>query len=317
MHTTGLHHVTALSGGAQENLDFYSGVLGLRLVKRTVNFDDPGTYHLYYGDEAGSPGTIMTFFPWPQARPGREGAGMVSATSFLIPPSALNYWTERFAAEGCAFLGPSPRFDERVVSLRDPHGLPIELVASPNADALEAWADGPVPARWGLRGFGGVTLWVSDPKPTSLLLTEAFGYERIATEGDRTRFRTRGVGPPGSVIDLYHPADVQHAIPGRGTTHHVAFRAPDDEAHRRWREVIVAAGLHPTDIIDRQYFRSIYFREPNGILFEIATDEPGFSFDESRAELGTNLKLPSQHETLRAELERRLPALRLPYEPPS
>ena len=309
---SGLHHVTAISGDAQENLDFYADFLGLRFVKRTVNFDDPGTYHLYYGDETGQPGTIMTFFPWANAAPGREGVGMTSATQFGIPTSAFDFWMDRFARRGVDFAAPQSRFDEQVLAFRDPHGLPLELVAHPDSDALPAWREGPVPAEQAITGFHGVTLWVADPGPTAELLTETFGYRRVGTEDDRTRFHAANEGDPGLIVDLYHPAEGPHARPGVGTTHHVAFRAQDDAHHKRWRQSIAEQGYNVTPQIDRQYFHSIYFREPNGVLFEIATDAPGFLYDEPVESLGTSLKLPPQYEPRRADLEEILPPLRLP-----
>lgn len=309
----GIHHVTAISGAAQENLDFYTKMLGLRFVKKTVNFDDPGTYHLYYGNETGTPGTIMTFFPWANAVPGRVGSGMTSATAFSIPESSIDYWMERFADAGYDFAAPVERFDDRVLGLVDPHGLPLELVAHADGDRLPGWADGPADPEHAIRSFHGVTLNIANPQPTATLLTEVFGYEKIGDSNGRLRFQAAA----GSDGTLAHAAYVdlvsipERGRPGKGTIHHVAFRVQDDDKQVEIRRFIADIGFNVTPVIDRNYFHSIYFREPGGVLFEIATDPPGFTADESLDDLGTALKLPAQHEHRRSELEKRLPALRV------
>ena len=305
---SGLHHVTAVSGPAQQNLDFYVGVLGQRFVKQTVNFDDPGTYHLYYGDELGRPGSIMTFFPWANAAPGRRGAGMTAATAYAVPADALDFWQARFADLALGFdLGN--RFGEPVLGFSDPDGMPLELVAHAEAETAPSWADGPIPDAYAARGFHSVTLALADPEPTAHVL-DLFGYAHVGEEGGRLRFQAAS-GGPASIVDLVQTDE--RGRPGAGTVHHVAFRARDDEEQRAWQEMLRAAGLYATEVKDRQYFRSVYFREPGGILFEIATDTPGFTADEAPEALGTHLKLPPQFEDQRAVLERHLPELHIPH----
>ena len=300
--TDGIHHVTAISGDARETADFYAGVLGLRLVKKTVNFDDPSTYHLYFGDETGSPGTILTFFPFGGGYGGRVGKGQTSATAFSIPEGSVAFWDDRLDDLGVDADEPVERFGETVLPLRDGDGQPIELVEADSP--VEPWADGPVPAEHALRGFHGITLRSARPDATAEVL-ERLGYERGDEEGDRSRFRA--AGDRAAVVDVRDPGDAMGGRQGSGTVHHVAFRAPDDDAQFAWRDRLIEAGLHVTGQKDRQYFRSIYFREPGGVLFEIATDGPGFTRDEDVAELGTDLKLPPWLEEDREFLEQRLP----------
>lgn len=310
----GIHHVSAIAGAPQRNVDFYVGVLGLRLVKRTVNLDDPGTYHLYYGDDLGRPGTLLTFFPWANAVPGRAGAGMTQTTAFSVPRGSIDFWMGRFADLGFDFDAPAERFGERVLPLVDPDGLRLELVERDPVESLPGWAEGPVPAEYVLRSFDGVTLALSDPQATASVLRDLFGYEEIAEEDGRLRFRSPATDY-ADTVDLVQTAE--RARPGAGTVHHVAFRARTDAEQSHWRETLRQAGLHVTEVKDRQYFRSIYFREPGGVLFEIATDTPGFGIDEAPAELGAALKLPPWLEPRRAELERRLPPLRDPSRAPA
>jgi glyoxalase family protein len=305
----GLHHVTAISGPPQANVDFYVGTMRQRLVKKTVNFDAPDTYHLYYGDRAGSPGTILTFFPFANAGPGRAGAGMASAVAYRVPPGGLEAWMVRLAEDAIDFAGPADRFGERLIVLTDPDGLRIELIevtGPKGADGDRAPVDD---------GFHSVTLWPSDLAPTARLLTDLFGYQEAgqeATDGtERLRFCSPASGR-GAVVDLIRSDTRSIGRQGAGSIHHVAFRAESSAIQGEWRERVAAFGLDVTPVIDRQYFESIYFREPGGILFEIATDPPGFAVDEAEAELGTHLKLPPQHERHRAEIERVLPPIRVP-----
>ena len=303
----GIHHVTAMASDPQANGDFYTGVLGLRLVKKTVNFDDPGTYHLYYGDEVGHPGTIMTFFPWPLARRGVQGAGQATVTSFAVPEGSLGFWTERLARLGVTFDGVKTRFGEEVLTLLDPDGLRLELVA--RADSRPGWVDGPVPAEHAVRGFDGVTLTEWNLDITQKVLAGTLGFRRVGEEGDRVRFEagTGEGGGAGSRVDvLMSPAAARGRI-SAGTVHHVAFRAADEADQLAWRQAVDESGLYVTPVLDRQYFRSIYFREPGGVLFEIATDPPGFTWDEPVESLGSGLKLPPWLEESRSRIEAALP----------
>ena len=317
----GIHHVTAIAGDPQATLDFYTQVLGLRLVKKTINFDDPGSYHFYFGDAAGTPGTILTFFPWPGAYPGRVGDGMAAATAFAIPATSLDYWLERLAELHDDFDAPVTRLGEQVLTLRDPDGLTLELVARENAtpasyEVIDAgvekdWEYATVPAEHRFRGFHSVTLCVGGWEQTAKLLTDAFGYEAAGEEPDRLRFRSPS-GAHAAIVDLSRTPDAPpNGRMGAGTVHHVAFRAQDEQQQLAWRETIAALGFNVTPVLDRQYFRSIYFREPGGVLFEIATDPPGFQADESFEELGTRLKLPPWLEPQRQPIERRLPPVSL------
>ena len=308
MHdTAGLHHVTSIASDPQANVDFYTDVLGLRLVKKTVNFDDTFTYHLYYGDERGSPGTALTFFPFENGSPGRVGRGQTSATAFVVPAESVDYWLDRFDSKGVEHDAPRERFGETVVSFRDHDGQPLELVAG-ESDVVP-WADGPVPADHGLRGFHGVTLDSLDSERTGEIL-ELLGYERVDEAGERTRYRA--ASDRAAVVDVLDRPDAPRGREGVGTVHHVAFRAPDEETELAWREALVEAGQNVTPQKDRQYFQSVYTRDPGGILFEIATDGPGFTRDESVAELGTSLKLPPWLEADREMIEGQLPPVDTP-----
>ena len=297
----GLHHVTAISGSPQENVDFYTACLHQRLIKKTVNFDDPGTYHLYYGNHEATPGTVLTFFPFVDAGPGRVGPGTASAVAFGATPGALDAWVDRFAGDAIDFDGPQERLGQRMIALNDPHGLRVELIE-------DAVATDPTHA------FHSVTLWVDRPEPTARVLVDVFGYDAAGSEWvdgiERLRFRSPG-GGPGSVVDIVRSDERVIARSGAGTIHHVAFRAEDDEVQLEWREKLASAGLSVTPVIDRQYFNAIYFREPGGILFEIATDPPGFTIDEPLDELGTHLLLPPQHEPRRERIEQVLPEIRI------
>lgn len=311
----GIHHVTAICGDPQANLDFYSGLLGLRLVKRTVNFDDPGTYHLYYGDGVGSPGTIMTFFAWvlpPAVRAdARQGTGQVTATTFHIPAPSLDYWIDRLASAAVDFDGPESRFGEPVLSVRDPDGLPLELVARAGGRLRAAWDDSPVPMEHAIRGFAGATLCLNGYERTARLLTDTMGFREVAQEGSRFRFQV-GEGDDAAMIDLHCQPEGEPGRMGIGAVHHIAWRARSAEEQREWRSLLAAAGYDVTPVLDRNYFESVYYREPGGVLFEIATDAPGFTVDEAPAELGTRLKLPAWLEPRRERLQARLPTLRTP-----
>ena len=307
--TTGIHHVTAISGAPQRNVDFYAGTLGLRLVKKTVNFDDPETYHLYYGDGAGSPGTIMTFFPWAHAPGGRIGAGQPVVTSFSIPAASLGYWTERMIEMGVRFEKPRDRFGDTVLSFEDPDRLRIELVAT--EDGRQGRSGGPVQDEHSVRGFHHVALAVETTERTARLMTDTLGFWQADKAEGRIRLAA-GEGDPGDLVDVVNAAGFPHGSMGVGTVHHVAFRVPDEQTQLALREEIAALGYNVTPVLDRNYFRSIYFREPGGVLFEIATDPPGFAVDEAEEELGTHLMLPPWLETRRDRLEEVLPPLRVP-----
>lgn len=308
----GIHHVTAIAGDPQQNIDFYAGLLGLRLVKLTVNFDDPGTYHLYYGDGQGHPGTIMTFFPWPGAPRGRTGTGQLTVTSFAIPEGSAGYWRSRLEAQQVAVKETRSAFDERVLAFTDPDGLQLELVNAPDADPRRAWDQGPVPHDYAIRGFHRVTLCEEGFDRTAALLTEIMGFRQVEGRENHYRYAVAG-GAPGSIVDLLCMPDARPGRVAAGTVHHVAWRTPDEQQQLRWRAALAEGhAYNVTPVIDRKYFRSIYFREPGGVLFEIATDPPGFTVDEPANELGSRLLLPEQYEPVRAELERRLPPISLP-----
>ena len=303
----GIHHITAISGAPQENVDFYVGRLGQRLVKRTVNFDAPDTYHLYYGDEAGSPGTILTFFPFADAGPGRAGPGAASAFAYAVPD--LDAWMGRLADEAVAFEGPRTRFGQRMIALTDPHGMRVELIEVGGAghDIDGAPADD---------GFHSVTLCEADAEPTARVVRDVFGYREEGHErGEDGSERLRFASPAGgraSVLDILVTPERSIERQGAGSIHHVAFRAETDEVQNEWRERVAAAGLQVTPVIDRQYFNAIYFREPGGVLFEIATDPPGFAVDEPAETMGDALKLPPQYEPHREKIERVLPPISVP-----
>jgi glyoxalase family protein len=307
----GIHHVTAIAGDPQTNLDFYAGVLGLRLVKLTVNFDDPGTYHLYYGDGVGHPGTILTFFPWPDAPRGRHGTGQVTETSFAIPETAIDFWIERLTGHRIPFKGPFDRFGERVISMSDPDGLTIELIAAKTTRNDRAYHAGPVPLEFAIRGFHSATLMQADHRKTAGLLTDTMGFKLLAQDGNRYRYAVDS-GEPSRLVDVIHAPDERAGRVLAGTVHHIAFRTTDDDEQLRWRAELTRLHYGVSPVMDRKYFHSIYYREPGGILFEIATDPPGFSVDEAPEELGSKLVLPSWLEPERPTLEAVLPPLRLP-----
>lgn len=296
--TAGIHHITAFAGNPQRNVDFYAGVLGLRLVKKTVNFDAPDVYHLYFGDEVGSPGTAMTFFPFDGARPGRIGGGQVTYTTFAIPPGSLPFWEKRLQKFGVA-AAKHERFGEEYIRFRDPDGLQLELVERADGP-LSEWSFGGVPAAQAIKGFGGAVLASYAPEQTAATLAELLGLKRIGADGGLVRFRA--AGSLGNMIDVY-AAPVARGIGGSGTVHHIAWRATDRTDQERWREHVAAHGFQPTPIVDRNYFTSLYFRETGGILFEIATDDPGFARDEPVEALGERLMLPEWLEPHRPQIE--------------
>lgn len=304
---SGVHHVTAITADAQQNIDFYCGVLGLRLVKLTVNFDDPESYHMYYGDELGRPGTIMTFFAWPGAPRGRVGPPQLTAASFAAPAHALDYWADLVRNHQ---LERTSRFGETVLSFRDPDGIRLEITGSASSSSTSA-AGGPIASNYALSGFQGVTISEEGYENTAKLLTELMGYKLEGHEGNRFRYRAAG-GQLASTLDLLCVPDARRGSIGAGIVHHVAFRTPDAAQQRAWRDELVQRGFNVSPVMDRTYFQSIYFREPGGVLFEIATDRPGFTVDEPARELGTTLKLPPQYEAYRGRLEKTLPRLRLP-----
>lgn len=303
LSTPGMHHVTAICGDPQENYDFYTGPLGLRLLKKTVNFDMPETYHLYYGDGVGRPGTILTYFPWGKERRGQVGAGQVTAFSLAIPEGAIGFWIERLKDHDVEVKGPITRFQEEVIQFQDPDGIQLELVSGPATDPEFAWSEGPVPAEHAIRGVHSLLLHSRTPDGTAGLLVNELGFEEVGEEGNRWRFEAAS-GAPGSVVDIVASNDgALVGKEGSGTIHHVAWRTKDDDEQIAWRERLRSLGFNVTDVRDRQYFHSIYFVEHGGILFEIATDSPGFLIDESEAELGTALKLPPWYEARRDEIE--------------
>ncbi len=303
----GLHHITAIAGDAQKNLDFYKNILGLRFVKKTVNFDDPGTYHFYFGNEKGEPGTILTFFPWQNIPRGTKGAGQATETMFSVPPGSLEFWKNRFEKENIIYNNPSTRFNETYLVFEDPDGLKLALVANDD-DNRTPWITGDISEENALRGFYGTALTLSTYEATATVLTDLLGYEHLETHVNRHRYMSKN-SANAAVIDLVHLPDENAAGMGSGTVHHIAFSVKDTATQMNVRKKIEAHGLHITPQIDRDYFKSLYFREPGGVLFEIATEDPGFTADEALENLGRDLKLPAQHEHLRSELEKRLPQL--------
>lgn len=309
---TGIHHISAIAGAPQPNIDFYTDTLGMRMIKQTVNFDDPYTYHLYYGDSIGHPGGILTFFPWANIKRGHNGTGLVTVTSFIIPEDSLEFWIERLTERTVAFDTPAERFGERYIRLRDDDGSFVELIGSKPPDNYTHWQDSPIIEKNSIHGFHSATLTVPDYESTASVLTDILNFNFINEEGNRYRFKQSGEDS-GQIIDVENNPEMGYGRMGKGIVHHIAFRVPDGDIQREIREQIVEAGLNPTPVINRQYFESVYFREPNGILFEIATDVPGFMIDESEDRLGTELQLPQWYESRRDELTERLPEIRIPW----
>ena len=340
----GIHHITAIARNPQRNVDFYSGLMGLRLVKLTVNFDDPTTYHLYYGNSLGRPGTILTFFPWSEAPTGYRGTGQVSTISFLIPSGSMTYWIDRLKSNDISFVGPSERFGDEFISFHDPDGLMLELISSSSDDSQEqllqleqktdnnTWKENPISKEYAIRGFHSATLSEEGYERTASLMADTLGFELIAKDNKEDRFRfgiikknnsnqeedidttqtsSSSSSSIGSFVDIVCQPEISRGYVGIGTVHHIAWRASNDKHQLDLRKRIVEqAKLNPTPVLDRTYFRSIYFREPGGILFEIATDPPGFAIDEREEDLGKQLKLPQWLEPVRAKLEQLLPPIK-------
>jgi glyoxalase family protein len=304
----GLHHITAIAGEAQRNYDFYSQVLGIRLVKKTVNFDDPGTYHFYYGDEVGTPGSILTFFPWEGIQKGRVGTGMATEIGYSVPKGSLEFWKNRLEELKVTHQPINERFGEQYIQLEDRDGLILNLIATNSPDDRKPWTTDEVSKEVAIRGFHSIVLTVRQSEATAKVLTDIFGYQLLAQEGTKSRFVTDAI-ETANIVDIIEEPNGQPGINAGGTNHHVAFRVKDDIILMEFREKVKKAGLNITEKIDRNYFYSLYFREPGGILFEIATDNPGFATDETVSELGTHLMLPSKFESNRVKIEKVLPVL--------
>ena len=304
---TGIHHVTAIASDAQKNLDFYSGILGLRLVKKTVNFDAPEIFHFYYGDATGSPGSIMTFFPYSGLVNGRHGKGMLNTTTFSVVDSSINYWIERLQKFHVAHKAPHERFPgETVIYFEDGDGLGLELVFN-DKDKRPGYSMGHIPAEHSIKGFYSVEIWEEGYERTAGLLTEQLDHQLIAEKGNRFRFAA--TDSPGNYIDILCAPDSMKGLAGSGTVHHIAFATPNSNTQIEVRSKVVERMLNPTLVRDRNYFTSIYFREPGGVLFEVATTGPGFAIDEAPEKLGESLKLPPWFENDRAHIEGILPSV--------
>lgn len=309
----GLHHITVMASDPQTNINFYTQVLGQRLIKRTVNFDDPATYHFYYGDEVGTPGAVLTFFPFRNMKRGRAGNGEAAATTYSILQASLGYWQKRLEAKGLA-VTVSERFGDTVLAFSDPDGMTVELITNADAPELPYWANGPVPREHALRGFHSTTLWLTETEATASVLVNHLGYSKekseVDAEGERTRYRA--TENTAAYVDLVKRTNLFPGQFGAGSIHHIAFRTRDDAEQADYLSHLRLQGLNVTPVQDRQYFHSIYFREPGGVLFEIATDAPGFLYDEDVSELGKSLKLPDWYEKSRAQIEARVPQVKNP-----
>lgn len=304
----GLHHITAIADNAKRNFEFYTKVLGLRMVKKTVNFDDPGTYHFYFGDEVGTPGGILTFFPWEGIGKGRTGTGMATEIGYSVPEGSLQFWAGRFKEFNVKQGAIEERFGEQVLPFEDPDGLNIALIAPTHKDDRKGWVTKDVNAEVALKGFESITLTLRRVAPTASILTDIFGYKLLKQEGNRYRYVTDAI-ETAAVVDIIESPDTPAGKGAGGTNHHVAFRVKDDNILMEYREKVAKKGLNITQKIDRDYFYSLYFREPGGVLFELATDNPGFARDEPVDQLGSKLMLPKQYENLRAKIEEVLPIL--------
>ncbi|HTN68007.1 MAG TPA: ring-cleaving dioxygenase [Dysgonamonadaceae bacterium] len=306
----GLHHITAIAGDAQRNYDFYTKILGFRLVKKTVNFDDPQTYHFYFGDEVGTPGTILTFFPWANVRQGKNGAGMTTEIGYSVPKGSLDFWKSRFEKLNIRHDILSERFGEKYLSFQDSDGLWLNLIEAKHKDERKGRKTDEIKADVAIKGFHTVTLTLNNIKATASILTEVFGYKQVKREDNLYRYQTDAV-ENAAIVDLLEMPEAQGGINAAGTNHHIAFRVKDEEDLMAIREKIVTRGLHITEKINRDYFYSLYFREPGGVLFEIATDNPGFATDETVENLGSSLQLPDQYKAMRDEIEKGLPELQM------
>jgi len=304
----GLHHITAIAGNAKRNYEFYTKVLGLRVVKKTVNFDDPHTYHFYYGDENGTPGTILTFFPWEGVSTGRRGIGSTTEFAYSVPAGSLDFWLKRFDEMNITHNKPAEKFGETYLTFLDPDGLKIELTVASHNDSRTPWTTNEINEEVATKGFHNVTLTLRNATQTVEILEDVFGYKLQDQQVNRYRYKT-DVIENAAIVDIVELPNEQRAINAGGTIHHIAFRVKDDASELYIREKLIDRGLQPTPVIDRNYFHSVYFREPGGVLFEIATDNPGFAIDEPVASLGQSLKLPAQYEPRRAEIELVLPKL--------
>lgn len=305
----GLHHITAIAGNAQRNYDFYTKTLGLRMVKKTVNFDDPKTYHFYFGDKTGTPGSILTFFPWERVKKGKNGVGMATEIGYSVPEGSLDFWKKRFEKNGVEFGKTREQFGEKYLPFRDPDGLNLKLVVPKHEDNREAWETDEIKSDVALKGFHSVTLTLYNVGPTAGILTDIFDYELEEKEDDLYRYKTSAV-ENAAIVDIHEDPTAERGINAGGTNHHIAFRVKDEETQMYFREKIMEKGLQITEKIDRDYFFSLYFKEPGGVLFEIATDNPGFTRDEDLDELGSSLKLPAQYEGSRDRIEKLLPELK-------
>lgn len=303
-HHKGIHHITVLAGDAQRNADFYVKSLGMRLVKKSVNQDDPGTYHLFYGNANGSPGSGLTFFPWPMARQGKPGLGEAVKVALSVPEDSINYWAEHFGEEGIDFDGPYDRFGQKAIGFKDPDRLQLELVFDKHCAKLPGWNKGTVPAENGIRGFRGTTLRLMETEPTAKVLKSVFGFRETESAGNAVHLTTDA--PIGGSL-IIEEGEVKPSANGRGIIHHVAFRAKDDEEQMAMRQKVIDLGLYPSEVIDRHWFHSVYFQSPGGVLFEIATDGPGYDVDEDADKLGEKLILPPWLEGRREMIEKRLP----------
>ena len=312
----GLHHITAISGPAQENLDFYAGILGMRLVKKSVNQDDPGTYHLFYADAEGHPGTDLTFFPWAQMAPSRDGHGLSTEVSLAVPPGSLSFWAGRLQRYGVAVGAAEMRFGEHVLPMMDTHGLRVALVESQSSlgRPFTAWEESPVPLEHQIRGLEAARMSEASLPVTTSFLEQAMGFRHIATENGWLRYGL-GEGTSGQYVDLRELPGSRRGAWGTGSIHHIAWRVDDDAHETEVRKSVATAGAQPTPVIDRFWFKSVYFREPGGVLFELATDGPGFAVDEDPAHLGETLVLPPWLEKARAEIEAAVPPLTMPAKP--
>ncbi len=301
----GIHHISIISGDPQVNVDFYFKTLGLRMVLKTVNQDDPSTYHLFYANGEGQPGSSITFFPWPMAIQSKPGTGQVSTISFLVPKGTQDFWIDRFASRDVPFGTPIERFGKKVLPFRDPDGLNLELVEESRIDGIPAWKDGPISEENAIRGFWGSVLWLTQTESTQTILQEVMGYELSAKDDDLTMLKT--TAPLGHSIILKKESEAVQGKTGRGTVHHIAFRAKDEKELAMMRNQVLEMGLSPTEIIDRHVFKSVYFHTPDGVLFEMATDGPGYdSIVENKSDMGKLLFLPPWLEKKREMIEKRL-----------